>query len=119
MNYIRQHTRFVLPSERASLWAEINRAHFGDLQVDAMDDGLEEAELTAFRLEDLRVFRIDVPAHKISRSHRHVDDGLNDSYKLLLQLRGRGRIQQRTRRPSAPARPCWPPPRRRPARASQ
>lgn len=98
MNYIRQHTRFVLPSERASLWAEINRAHFGDLQVDSMDDGLEEAELTAFRLEDLRVFRIDVPAHKISRSHRHVDDGLNDSYKLLLQLRGRGRIQQRTRR---------------------
>lgn len=95
MHFIRQHTRHVPASERGALWADINRSHFGVLEVDAMDEGLGEAELTLFRVDDLRVFRIDVPAHRVRRSQHHADDGLDDCYKLLLQLRGHGRIRQR------------------------
>jgi AraC-like DNA-binding protein len=62
-----------------------------------MDDGLHEAQLALCQLDDLRVFRIDVPAHRVSRRPRHRDDGLDDCYKLVLQLQGRGRIQQKTR----------------------
>lgn len=98
MQHIRQHTRFVPSSERAEHWAEINRMHFGHLEVDAMDGGLEEAELVCFDVDGLKVYRIDVPAHRVSRSSKHVHDGLDDCYKLLLQLRGHGRIQQGSQR---------------------
>jgi len=94
MHSIRQHTRHVPPSERGSLWADINRTHFGELDVEAMDDGLDEAELTLFHLDGLRVFHIDVPAHRVRRSPRHGDDGLDECHKLLLQVRGHGRIRQ-------------------------
>lgn len=97
MNFIRQHTRFVPPSQRAECWAEINRANFGELEVDGMDQGLDDAALTCFGVDDLRVFEIEVPAHRVSRSDRHGSDGLDDCYKLLLQLDGRGRIRQRAR----------------------
>lgn len=96
MNFIRQHTRYAAPSERAALWADINRAHFGELEVDAMAGGLDEAELTLFRVDDLRVFRIDVPAHCVRRSARHANDQLDGCYKLLLQQRGHGRIRLRS-----------------------
>lgn len=94
MEFIRRHTRLAPASERAGVWADINREHFGHLVVDAMDEGLDEAELTLFEVDDLRVFRIDVPAHKVSRARRHADDGLDGSFKLLLQREGRGRIRQ-------------------------
>ncbi len=97
MDFIRQHTRYASASERGALWAEINRAHFGELEVDAMDAGLDEAELTLFRLDDLRVYRLDVPAHQVRRAARRREDGLDDCFKLLLQLRGHGRIRQRAR----------------------
>jgi len=97
MHFVRQHTRFVPPSQRAECWAQINRTHFGDLDVDAMDAGLDDAELTCFGLDGLRVFRIEVPAHAVSRGSRHTNDELDDCYKLLLQLRGRGRIRQHGR----------------------
>lgn len=97
MDFVRQHTRYASPAERGALWAEINRAHFGELEVDAMDSGLEEAELTLFRVDDLRVYRIAVPAHQVRRSARHRDDELDDCVKLLLQLRGQGCIRQRSR----------------------
>ena len=70
MNFVRQHTRLVPASERGAYWAEVNRRHFGDLHVEAMDEGLEEAELLSFALDDLRVFRIEVPAHRVSRWFR-------------------------------------------------
>lgn len=94
MQHIRQHTRYVPSSERAEHWAEINRMHFGHLEVEAMDGGLDEAELICFDVDGLKVYRIDVPAHRVSRASRHTHDGLDDCYKLLLQLRGQGRIQQ-------------------------
>jgi AraC-like DNA-binding protein len=97
MECIRQHTRHVAPSERAAHWAEINRLHFGHLDVEAMDVGLDEAELCCFQVDDLRVYRIDVPAHRVSRSARHGQDDLDDCHKLLLQLRGQGRIRQADR----------------------
>jgi AraC-like DNA-binding protein len=97
MDFIRQHTRHAPATERAALWGEINRAHFGELEVDAMDEGLDEAELTLFRLDDLRVFRIEVPAHQVRRRPRHRDDSLDHCFKLLLQLRGHGRIRQGAR----------------------
>jgi AraC-like DNA-binding protein len=97
MHCIRQHTRHVAPSERAAHWAEINRRHFGHLDVDAMDVGLDEAELDCFLVDDLRIYRIQVPAHRVSRSARHDQDDLDDCYKLLLQLRGQGRIRQGAR----------------------
>lgn len=97
MNFVRQHTRLVPASERGAYWAEVNRRHFGDLHVEAMDEGLEEAELLSFALDDLRVFRIEVPAHRVSRASRHAEDELDHCYKLLLQLQGHGRIRQRAR----------------------
>ncbi len=98
MDFIRQHTRLAAPSERGALWAQINGEHFGALEVDAMDDGLDEAELRLFRLDDLRVFQIEVPAHSVRRSAHHRDDRLDDCFKLLLQVRGHGCIRQRARR---------------------
>jgi AraC-like DNA-binding protein len=98
MHYIRHNTRHVRPSERAEHWAEINRKHFGHLDVDAMDEGLDEAELVCFEVDGLKVYRLDVPAHRVSRSSRHAHDGLDDCYKLLLQINGQGRIQQGARR---------------------
>ncbi len=97
MQHIRQHTRHARPSERAECWAEINRRHFGDLQVDAMDEGLEDAQLIRYALDDLRIFQIDVPAHRVHRDARHAADDLDDCHKLLLQLRGHGRIRQHGR----------------------
>lgn len=94
MHHIRQHTRYVRPSERAEHWADINRKHFGHLDVEAMDEGLDEAELVCFEVDGLKVYRLDVPAHRVSRAPRHAHDGLDDCYKLLLQLHGHGRIQQ-------------------------
>lgn len=69
-----------------------------------MDVGLDEAELTLFQLDDLRVYQIHVPAHRVRRTSRHRMDGLDDCYKLLLQLRGSGRIRQRSQQ--FDLRPC-------------
>jgi AraC-like DNA-binding protein len=97
MQYIRQHTRLVPTSERAGLWADINRQHFGSLVVEAMDEGVDEAELKLFDVDGLRVYRLDVPAHRVSRPRRHAEDALDGSFKLLVQLTGRGCIRQGSR----------------------
>lgn len=94
MNHLRLNTFHTAAADRADHWAEINRHHFGGLSVDAMDTGLLEAELSCFEMGDLRLFVIDAPAHHVRRNPRHVPDALDDSYKLVLQLQGRGRIEQ-------------------------
>lgn len=74
--------------ERAEHWAEINRQHFGDLDVQKMDLNSVEAQLRLFNLDDLKLYLIDAPAHRVSRDARHNHDALDDCYKLMLQLRG-------------------------------
>jgi AraC-like DNA-binding protein len=97
MNHLRLSTFHTAASERAEHWADINRHHFGGLTVDAMETGLLEAELSRFEMGGLHVFQISAPAHLVTRNPRHTPDALDDCYKLVLQLQGHARIEQRHR----------------------
>jgi len=97
MNHLRLNTFHTAAADRAEHWSEINRHHFGGLTVEAMDTGLLEAELSRFDMGDMRIFLIDAPAHHVRRNVRRAPDALDDSYKLVLQLQGRGRIVQSER----------------------
>lgn len=97
MNHLRVNTFHTAASERAEHWADINRTHFGGLTVEAMETGLLEAELSRYELGGLRLFEIHAPPHLISRNPRHTPDALDGCYKLVLQLQGHARIEQRHR----------------------
>lgn len=80
-------------AERAEHWAEINHRYFGDLEVDEMDMSAVEAQLDVYNLEALKIYRIEAPAHRVRRISRRVNDTLDDSFKLLLQLKGHARLE--------------------------
>jgi AraC-like DNA-binding protein len=88
MNHLCLNTFHTPLRERAEHWAEINRLHFGDLDVQDMDQNSVEAQLRLFHLDELKLYLIDAPAHRVSREAHHNHDALDDSYKLMLQLRG-------------------------------
>lgn len=97
MNHLRVNTFHTAASDRAEHWADINRCHFGGLSVEAMETGLLEAELSRYELGGLRLFQIEAPPHLVVRNPRHTPDALDDCYKLVLQLQGHARIEQRHR----------------------
>lgn len=83
--------------DRTQSWERINLEFFGNLGVECLDDGPLDAELSAFDVGPLRMFRIDAPAHRVWRDARHRDLPVDDYYKLVLQLAGHAQIRHRDR----------------------
>lgn len=80
-------------SERAEHWSHINHQHFGDLEVDEMDLSAIEAQLDIYNLGAVNIYRIEAPSHRVRRLSRRMNDTLDDSYKLMLQLKGHARLE--------------------------
>ena len=93
MKSIHLDTFFTPASDSASHWAAINQRYFGDLDVDQMDTRAVEAQLDVYSLNALQLFMIGAPAHRIQRHQRQINDSLDDSYKLILQLKGHADLQ--------------------------
>jgi len=81
--------------DRADCWGRINRAYFGDLGVECLAPGPFDAELSAYDVGPLRMFRIDAPAHRVWRDSAVRDLPTDGYYKLVLQLAGRAQIRHR------------------------
>lgn len=94
MQHIEFNTRSEHPSHRAERWTEINRAYFGNLDVESLNDEPLDAEFSVFTVGSLRMFRISGPAHRIRRSARCGELPISDTYKLVLQLEGQADIVQ-------------------------
>lgn len=80
-------------ADRAEHWADINHQYFGDLEVDEMDLSAVEAQLDIYNLDTLKIYMIEAPSHRVRRISRSINDTLDDSYKLMLQLRGHARLE--------------------------
>lgn len=98
MHALRLSTLCVAPSERAEYWADINRTHFGSLDVQGMDVSCLDAQMHQFQLGPLKTFLIDGPAHRVSRPKRHAQDTLDEVYKLILLRKGKATIELGDRR---------------------
>lgn len=81
-------------ADRAAAWERINRNYFGDLGVDALDDGPVDAELSAFNVGPLRMLRICAPPHRVHRERICSELPMDALYKLVLQLKGHAEIRQ-------------------------
>lgn len=94
MHHLRMHTLHTPCAERAAHWAQINEQFFGHLQVEAMDTTCQmEAQMDVFQLEDLHLYLIDSPAHRVRRdAHSPLGMG-DDALKLVLQRKGRARME--------------------------
>lgn len=92
MNHLHLDTFCTPRADRAEHWAYINHQHFGDLEVDAMDMSAVEAELDIYNLGAFKIYRIEAPSHRVRRVSRKINDTLDDSYKLMLQLKGHARL---------------------------
>ena len=93
MKAIHHDTFCTHASDRAMHWAEINYPHFGDLEVDQMDLRSVDARVDVYALNTLQLYMIGAPAHRVRRHNRAVNDALDDSYKLMLQLKGQADLQ--------------------------
>jgi AraC-like DNA-binding protein len=91
-------TRHQQVSERAALWSSINERYFGRLRVASLDDGPLDATLEAYEVGALRMYRIEAPAHGVQRDAGCGELPIDASYKLVLQVRGRGIVEQHGRR---------------------
>ncbi len=80
-------------TDRAEHWESINHQYFGDLEVDAMDTNAVEAQLDIYNLDALKMYKIEAPSHRVRRVHRATGDSLDDSYKLMLQIKGHAKLE--------------------------
>jgi AraC-like DNA-binding protein len=97
MKHLDWSTRAQQVSERPAFWGEINRSYFGRLRVACLDDGPLDATMEAYDVGALRMFRIEVPAHRVTRDATCGALPTDDFYKLVLQVRGRGLVEQHDR----------------------
>lgn len=97
-----QHTQWstsrVLACERAEAWAGITARYFGRLRVSSLDDCPLDASLDVYNVGSLRMYRISAPAHHVSRDNSCGEMPTDDFYKLVLQVSGRGIVEQQQRR---------------------
>lgn len=87
-------TNHVPCADRPAAWREANRRFFGDLRVEGLDDGPLDASLVAYDLGRINMYRIDAPAHSVTRDSRS-ELPCDGFYKLVLQLEGRARVRNR------------------------
>ena len=97
MNHYHFDTRSTEAGERAQCWSAINRDFFGPLGVECLDDGPLDAQMSAFEVGPLRLFRITAPAHRVQRGTTRDIWPIDDKYKMVLQLGGQAQIRQRER----------------------
>lgn len=97
MKHDRWSTRSQQVSERAAFWSTVNRRYFGRLHVASLDDDPLDATLEAYEVGALRMFRIEAPAHRVQRDAACGELPMDAAYKLVLQVRGRGTVEQHGR----------------------
>ena len=101
MKHERWSTRSQQVSERAAFWSAVNSRYFGRLNVASLDDdpldATLDATLEAYEVGALRMFRIEAPAHRVQRDAACGELPMDAAYKLVLQVRGRGTVEQRGR----------------------
>lgn len=72
--------------------------YFGRLRVSNPSDEPLDASLDAYDVGTLRMFRITAPAHHVARDATCGELPTDDFYKLVLQVSGRGIVEQQHRR---------------------
>lgn len=98
MHHTYWSTNRVLACDRAEAWGNINTRYFGRLRVSSLHDGPLDASLDAFDVGSLRMYRIDAPAHHVARDSACGELPNDEFYKLVLQVSGRGIVEQQQRR---------------------
>jgi len=98
MNHTHCSTNQVRAGERAETWSDINMRYFGRLRVASLDEGTLDATLDAYDVGKLRMYRIEAPAHHVARDAACGELPSDDFYKLVLQVSGRGVVEQQQRR---------------------
>lgn len=97
MRHERWSTRLQQVPERAALWSAINQRYFGRLRVASLDDAPLDATLETYEVGALRMYRIEAPAHRVERDAACGELPVDASYKLVLQVRGSGSVEQHGR----------------------
>lgn len=98
MNHTLLSTRRVQAPERAETWGRINARYFGRLRVANLNEGPLDASIDAYEVGQLRMYRIEAPAHHVVRDAACGELPCDDSYKLVLQMSGQGVVEQHQRR---------------------
>ncbi|MES2942042.1 MAG: AraC family transcriptional regulator [Pseudomonadota bacterium] len=91
-------TNRVFVCDRTAAWSGITNRYFGRLKVSSLDDAPLDASLDAYDVGTLRMFSITAPAHHIVRDTTCGELPTDEFYKLVLQVRGRGIVEQQHRR---------------------
>jgi len=91
-------TNRVFACERADAWSSINTRYFGRLRVSSLDDEPLDASLDTYDVGALRMFSITAPAHHVARDNTCGELPTDEFYKLVLQVSGRGVVEQEHRR---------------------
>lgn len=94
MDHLHFDTRSEHARDRTQCWSRINQGYFGPLGVECLEDGPLDAQLSAFDVGALRIFRIVAPAHRVQRPASAGTLPLDGSYKLVLQISGHAEIRQ-------------------------
>ena len=98
MNSTHWSTRSVHAGDRANLWGGIISRYFGRLRVGCLDDEPLDASMHSYDVGALRMYLINAPAHRVARDAGCGDLPCDEFYKLVLQVRGRGTVEQQHRR---------------------
>jgi AraC-like DNA-binding protein len=98
MNHTLTSTGRVHAAERAETWGLINAQYFGRLRVANLDEGPLDASIDAYEVGQLRMYRIEAPAHHVVRDAACGELPSDDFYKLVLQVAGQGVVEQQQRR---------------------
>ena len=91
-------TNRVFVGERPAAWSSITTRYFGRLKVSSLSEEPLDASLDAYDVGTLRMFSITAPAHHVARDISCGELPTDDFYKLVLQVSGRGIIEQQHRR---------------------
>ncbi|MBO9649500.1 MAG: hypothetical protein J7605_13400 [Variovorax sp.] len=87
-------TSDIPAADRVMAWRDANRRFFGDLCVEALDPIPPDATLLAYDLGRINMYRIDAPAHRVTRQKGR-DLPCDAFYKLVLQLEGHAEVANR------------------------
>jgi AraC-like DNA-binding protein len=98
MHHTHWSTNRVPACDRAQAWGNITTGYFGRLRVASLHDGPLDASLDAFDVGSLRMYRIDAPPHHVARDSACGELPTDEFYKLVLQVSGRGVVEQQQRR---------------------
>lgn len=93
----REFSTVAQPVEsRQAFWAKTTAEFFGNLEskFEITDKDDFDARLVAYRMDSLKVFRVIGPPHRVWSKPASFDSPVADFYKLVLQVKGTGIIEQ-------------------------